>query len=337
MTTALFWHREADGTIRCDLCPHGCRLADGMAGLCRVRTAVGEELKAESYGRISSAGLDPMEKKPLYHFCPGRQVFSIGGWGCNFGCSFCQNWTISQQFLQDEPERSPGDVVRLASGSVGMAYTYNEPIIGYEFVRDCAVLARREGFANVLVTNGYIRPSPAAELIPLMDAMNIDIKSMDEDFYRRQCRGTLQPVLDFAVQAVQGGCHVEITNLLIPGLNDTQDHVGRLARWMKDHLGPAVPLHLSAYRPMYKMKVEATSADIVRRARDVARRELLYVYVGNLPDSEGCDTACPGCGKLLIERRGYRTALRGIRDGQCAGCGRMTEIVMEPRRHEASP
>ena len=213
---ARFW-RSAENKIVCELCPHECRIDEGKSGVCGVRVNKAGVLEAAGYGHLSSAHLDPIEKKPLYHFLPGKMIFSIGGWGCNFACAFCQNWSISQERRLSGAEHSPSEIVSAASrnASMGLAYTYNEPVINFEFLMDCAALVRKAGLANVLVTNGYILRSPAVELLPLVDALNIDIKSMDDLFYRKQCRGTLRPVLDFAAQAVQQACHVEITNLLI--------------------------------------------------------------------------------------------------------------------------
>ena len=329
METAAFWEKREDGRALCRLCPHACVLAEGRTGLCRVRTVHHGELMAVGYGLISSAGMDPIEKKPLYHFHPGREIFSIGGWGCNFACEFCQNWSISQQVLEESRQAAPVDIVRRAmeGRSIGIAYTYNEPLIAYEFVRDCAVQARHKGLVNVLVTNGYIQPPPAAELLPLIDALNIDLKSVDDDFYREHCRGRLAPVQAFARQARQAGCHVEITNLVIPGLNDADHNFEALAQWIAADLGPETPLHLSAYRPMYKMDRPATSVDSLLRAHEICRRSLLYVYLGNVMHETGRDTRCPDCGEALIERLGYVTRVAGIDAGKCRQCERKADIV----------
>jgi pyruvate formate lyase activating enzyme len=286
-------------------------------------------LHALGYGLISSAGLDPIEKKPLHHFHPGESIFSIGGWGCNLACEFCQNWTISQQFAAGSDSYTPEQIVRKASsvGSIGIAYTYNEPLIGFEFVYDCALLARKAGLVNVLVTNGFVRNEPAAELISLIDAMNIDIKSMDDNFYRTRCHATLQPVLDFAQQAVSGSVHVEITNLVIPGLNDDMNTIGALARWMREHLGESVPLHISAYHPQYKLSIPSTPSATLERAYEVARKELLYVYLGNTMVRTGQNTLCPRCGHVLIERMGYSTVVRGLKKAACERCGRPLELI----------
>ncbi len=280
---ALYWNPEED-KIRCELCPHRCLLGEGQAGVCRVRRVVGGRLIAEGYGLISSENIDPIEKKPLSQFYPGEKIYSIGGWGCNFSCSFCQNWTISQQVMLECKEHTPAEIVERArkSGGIGIAYTYNEPLISFEFVRDCAILAREAGLKNVLVTNGYINSEPAAELLPLIDALNIDIKSMDDAFYVAQCGGHLQPVLDFAMQAVVCGSHVEITNLIIPGLNDADDLIVSLAKWVANNLGRETPLHLSGYYPQFKLNVPATTLVQVQHARGLAMDWLSSVYTGNV-------------------------------------------------------
>jgi pyruvate formate lyase activating enzyme len=331
MQAARYWEGAQAGKIRCTLCPHGCTLSEGQTGLCHVRTMKGGQLQAAGYGLISSAQVDPIEKKPLYHFYPGEEIFSIGGWGCNFACVFCQNWTISQQVIEGHRAYTPEQIIKRAqqAGGIGIAYTYNEPLVSFEFVFDCAVLARRAGLKNVLVTNGYINPKPAAELLSCIDALNIDVKSMDDAFYARKCRGHVQPVLDLAEQAHAAGCHVEITNLIIPGLNDEDALVGSLAEWIASALGPKTPLHLSAYRPQFKLEVPATTADQLVRAREQALAHLVYVYLGNVLSGTGQDTVCPGCGETLISRCGYRTQLPGIVDGLCAACRRPADIVTQ--------
>lgn len=330
MKMAKFWHKVEQGKVQCELCPHSCTIAEGRTGLCRVREAEGGELKVLGYGLLSSVNVDPIEKKPLYHFHPGTDIFSVGGWGCNFACVFCQNWTISQQVITGSQRYSPENVVAKASAAesiIGIAYTYNEPLVAFEFVQDCAELAKSRGLVNVLVTNGYIRPEPAAELLPLIDALNIDIKSMDDAFYRKHCRGSLKPVQDFAMQAREAGCHVEVTNLIIPGLNDENSQIEALAKWVRGNLGKATPLHLSAYHPQYKMKIPATPPELLERAYRICKEELLYVYLGNVWTKTGRDTECPECGAVLITRRGYATEVRGMQNGACEKCGRAIEIV----------
>lgn len=303
---------------------------DGQTGLCRVRKAQGDVLMAAGYGHISSAHVDPIEKKPLYHFHPGSPIFSIGGWGCNFGCTFCQNWSISQETHLQGNIVAPSAVVdqALQGGCRLVAYTYNEPLVGFEFVRDCSRLVRAAGAKNVLVTNGYGEAAPAAELLPMVDALNVDIKSMDDAFYWKQCRGTLAPVLSFCRQASAAGCHIEITNLIIPTLNDADDLLERLAVWIADNLGPLTPLHLSAYHPDYRTQIESTPPETLERAFELCRRHLPYVYMGNMRSGRGQDTVCPGCGHTLIARQGYATTLQGMRDGRCVQCGRKADVIV---------
>lgn len=329
MCEARYWTGVDESTVRCELCPHGCRIGDGSSGLCRVREGRDGKLLAMGYGRLSSVNVDPIEKKPLYHFHPGSEILSIGGWGCNFRCEFCQNWTISQQ-VREGRRYSPPEVVRLAvsDGSVGIAYTYNEPVVGYEFVLDCARVAHEAGVANVMVTNGYLNAEPASELLAVIDGLNIDIKSIREEFYREHCGGSLAPVLDFATQAVSAGCHVEITNLLIPGLNDSDEEVARLGKWIAANVGRQVPLHISAYHPRYKLSVGPTPEESLRRAHGICRSELAYVYLGNVFMDVGHSTVCPGCDAELIGRRGYVVDVKGICDGLCTGCGRPVDAVM---------
>jgi pyruvate formate lyase activating enzyme len=295
-----------------------------------MRTVRGGELLSLGYGAISSMHVDPVEKKPLYHFYPGTPIFSVGGWGCNFRCAFCQNWAISQRDGAGSHDRClPAAIVRLAmeKGCKQIAYTYNEPLIGFEFVRDCARLAREAGLRNVLVTNGYVEVEPAKELLPFINALNVDIKSMSDRFYREQCHGSLAPVLRFCCQAAEAGCHLEITNLIIPTLNDHPDDLTRLAAWIKEHLGMMVPLHLNAYHPDYRMNIESTSGDVLERAWHVCRRELAYVYMGNVASREGQTTLCPQCGHQLILRQGYTVEVTGLRHGSCAQCGRKADVV----------
>lgn len=330
MKNALFWHAVGTDKIECELCPHHCRITDGKYGLCGIRLAQAGQLLAAGYGLISSAHNDPIEKKPLYHFHPSKNIFSIGGWGCNLKCTFCQNWTISQQTDLKGSLVLPEKIVSAAKAerSIGIAYTYNEPLINIEFVSACAGLARKAGLVNVLVTNGYIEKKPADFILPLIDALNIDIKSMDEAFYKKQCSGALGPVLAFSKQAVTAGCHTEITNLIIPGLNDADEQIQQLAEWVRSNLGEKTPLHLSAYHPEFKMELPPTPAETLARAHRLCREKLPYVYVGNLFSDSGQNTLCPQCGNELIIRHGYSTSVVGVKDRFCAKCGRPADIIM---------
>jgi pyruvate formate lyase activating enzyme len=306
-------------------------LKEGAAGRCRVRQVRNGELRACGYGRLTSVSVDPVEKKPLHHFFPGRGILSIGGWGCNLACSFCQNWQISQRMEEHATaEVHPSRVVEmaLAEDSFGIAYTYNEPLVGIEYVLDCGALARAKGLKNVLVTNGYVNQGPACDILAVTDALNLDIKGMDPSFYPSLCKGTLAPVLDFAREAVSAGCHVEITCLLIPGCNERAEQVRALAVWIKDNLGVSVPLHLSAYHPQYRMTVPPTGVAALSDACKCAREVLPYVYVGNVPGGGWSDTTCPGCGNMLVRRRGYEVAIEGIDGRRCARCSRTVDMVL---------
>jgi pyruvate formate lyase activating enzyme len=330
MFKALFWHKRDDDSIQCDLCPHRCVIREGKAGVCKARRVENGVLWADGYGRVSAVNVDPIEKKPLYHFFPGSSIFSIGSWGCNFTCRFCQNWSISQDFKRVGRVFRPDEIVSaaLAEHSIGIAYTYNEPLINAEFVRDCSELAAKHELVNVLVTNGFIEKGPAETVLSFIDALNIDIKSMDDEFYRTQCGGSLGPVLQFAVQARKAGKHLEITNLLIPGLNDTEDHVERLSSWIASNLGRQTPLHLSAYHPDFKMNIPSTALNILDRAHAVCAKTLDYVYIGNSASLAGANTMCPACGSVLVSRRGYSTEVIGINGKACAKCGRAADLVL---------
>jgi pyruvate formate lyase activating enzyme len=330
MKEALFYDKRDDGRVDCKLCPHFCTgIAEGKVGRCRVRKNVAGTLHSLIHGEITSINLDPIEKKPLYHFYPGSSILSIGTWGCNLRCQFCQNWQISQE---EPPTQSvtAEEIAALAGqdGSIGVAYTYNEPSIWFEFVMDCAVKVREAGFKNVLVTNGYINPEPAAKWLPLIDALNIDIKSMDEEFYRTETGGTLAPVLASAVQA-RNQAHVEITNLVIPTLNDTDDHFQRLAKWVAQNLGRDVPLHLSAYFPRYRMKIDGTPVETLERAERICSEFLDFVYVGNVAGTLGRDTSCRSCGEVLVSRFGYRVAVKNLKGPTCSRCGAPMNIITD--------
>lgn len=332
MKTAEYWKQAQKNAVRCQLCPHSCLIHEGQSGKCGARVMMDGELKAMTYGLVLAANVDPIEKKPLYHFMPGEGVFSIGTCGCNFACEFCQNWSLARQSPPAGERISPERVVESAkeSGSKALAFTYNEPLVGFEFVRDCSALANRAGLATVLVTNGFVSEAPAVEILPLINALNIDIKSMDDAFYKKYCHGALAPVLRFAVQAMENGCHVEITNLVIPGLNDSNSLFEELSGWIAEELGPETPLHLSAYRPEYKMTIPATPADTLLNACEICRTNLKYVYAGNMPLPQYQNTVCPDCGTVQIERSGYDVKLPGIGSGKCAGCGRQSDIVFRP-------
>lgn len=324
MIKASHWSKgNAEGSVECNLCPHICRIGESHSGICRVRRNRGGVLYAEGYGKISSTHVDPIEKKPLYHYLPGADIFSIGGWGCNFRCLFCQNWSISQEFIDQRETVNPEQVVALAqkAGTTAIAYTYNEPLIGLEYVIDCAHKARKRGIRNVAVTNGYISSAAGSDAIEAIDAFNVDIKSMDDGFYRRNCGGSVGPVLDFCRAVARAGRHIEITNLIIPGENDGEADIERLAEWVAVNLGRQVPLHLSAYRPMYRMTRPATDEGVLQVAFEAACKHLDYVYLGNVMMQTGSSTMCPECRAVVVQRNGYNVFIKGVEDGKCLQCG----------------
>ena len=321
MVKVPFHHRE-NTRIVCDICPRFCKLKDGQEGYCRGRRNIGGELYATNYGHTASVALDPIEKKPLYHFHPGKLILSVGPNSCSFSCKFCQNWEISQTRIPTR-EVTPKELADIAQkhGSIGVAYTYTEPLMWYEFLRDSGAEIHQRGMVNALVTNGYINPAPFAELIPLIDAMNVDLKSLEDSFYRKLCGGVrLQPVLDTITAAYKAGVHIELTQLLIPGENDSVAQIEKTVRWVAD-LGRDIPLHFSRYFPRYKMSVKATDSATLQRAYSIAKKELQWVYVGNIALEIGSNSECPSCGEILVERWGYSTKIRGLSVNRCSKCG----------------
>ncbi len=272
--------------VQCDICPQGCVLEEGQTGFCRARTARGGQVRSDNYGLLTSIALDPIEKKPLRRFQPGSAVLSVGSFGCNLRCDFCQNHEISMcdasraRTTYIPPEELVAKAAALESScNIGIAYTYNEPLIGYEFVRDCAALARAKGLKNVIVTNGYINEAPLCALLPDIDAMNIDLKAFSEAFYLR-LHGHLEPVKR-TIELAASQCHVEVTTLIIPGQNDSPEQMRRLSAWLAG-LNPQIPLHISRFFPRYHMADAcATPAETIYQLADIAKENLDFVYAGN--------------------------------------------------------
>ncbi|NQT22970.1 MAG: AmmeMemoRadiSam system radical SAM enzyme [Candidatus Omnitrophica bacterium] len=283
MKLARFWEKSDGNKVKCELCPNYCLIDSGKRGSCGVRINKEGKLFSEIYGEITSLALDPIEKKPLYHYHPGENILSIGTKGCNFHCGFCQNWGISQDLKTPTQPISSVEVVKKAKDtkSFGIAYTYNEPFIWYEFVYDTATIAKENKLENILVTNGYVNQKPLDEILPLIDAMNIDVKSMREDFYLKICKGKLRPILETAKKAKRH-CHVEITNLIIPTLNDSEEDFIKLSDWIKKELGSDTPLHFSRYFPCYKFDIPPTPLSTLKTAEEIAKRRLKHVYLGNI-------------------------------------------------------
>jgi len=312
--------------VQCELCPKACVIAPGQSGECRIRVNVDGKLLAVTFGHPCAVHVDPVEKKPLFHFLPGTGIFSIATVGCNLHCKNCQNWEISQQDPENVKARrlSPDEIPVLAKrhGCRSIAYTYTDPIVFYEYTLDACIKGREAGLRNVLVTAGYINDAPMRKLCAYVDAANIDLKALSETFYRDICAGTLKPVLDTLVLAKSLGVLVEVTNLIIPTLNDSDEQIRALCKWVVGNLGRETPLHFSRFFPQFKMKnLPATPAAALDRAREIAAAEGIYhVYIGNILRPDAQNTSCHGCGKLLVERRGYKVLQNNIASGRCPEC-----------------
>ncbi len=315
------WWIEKDGKITCLLCPHYCLLSDCDAGVCGVRIAVDGKLTLPGYGKLTAAAADPVEKKPLYHFHPGESVWSVGFAGCSMSCPFCQNHRISMAGPSEGVFRSPEDVVNdtLACGSGILAFTYSEPTVHFEYLLRTAGIAHDSGLKTVLVTNGNLNLKPAQNLLSVMDAVNIDLKSWDEAYYKKVLNGRLNTVKAFIEESLARNW-VEITTLVVPGDNDDEDELVSMCQWIAS-LSANIPLHLSAYFPSYRYQKPATSESVMIKMQKKAREALNFVYLGNMGRENG--TQCPGCSAEIIRRKYYRTESLLI-EGRCPECG--TEI-----------
>jgi pyruvate formate lyase activating enzyme len=329
MHEALFYQAGDDNKVTCNLCNHRCRIKPGKRGICGVRENRDGILYSLVYGLLVAENCDPIEKKPLFHFLPGSSSYSISTVGCNFHCLHCQNYNISQ-FPHDNDgqvtgsRRSPEDIVNAAEskGCQSISYTYVEPTIFYEFARDCSVLAHERGIKNVFVSNGYMTPEVTRDLAPLLDGINIDIKAFTDDFYRKVCKAHLQPVLDNVRLMHELGVWVEVTTLIIPGWNDSDEELREIARFIKS-IDPGMPWHVTAFRPTYKMiDRDSTPVATLKKARKIGVEEgLLYVFEGNIPGHGGENTFCPSCKAEVLTRFGFSISDIQMKDGRCAGCG----------------
>lgn len=325
---ARFWSAAAGGRVQCRLCARECLLADGQRGLCRSRANAGGEMKSLVYGRPVSVHVDPIEKKPFYHFLPGSQAYSIGTTGCPLRCKFCQNWQTSQASPEDYRVRftPPGDVVESArSRKVPViAYTYNEPLVFAEYLLDIASAARLRGIRSTMVTCGFMAPGALAEMCRVLDAVKVDLKGYSESFYRDACGAELKPVLRTIRQIAKSGVHLEIVNLVVPTLNDSDRMIAGLCDWVVGELGPDVPLHFTRFRPDYQMPhLPPTPTATLERARSIAAaRGIRYAYVGNVPGHPGNNTFCPWCKKEIIRRAHFFVEKSNVKNGKCGYCGK---------------
>lgn len=315
-------------TAICTICPHNCSIRQGATGLCGVRTNRADgAVTLATYGYVSGYGNDPIEKKPLYHFFPGTTILSVGSYGCNLRCDFCQNCSISQEFdLTSARKMTPDSIVADAlsiAGNTGVAFTYNEPIVWFEYMRDTATQAHQKGLKTVMVSNGYASRATIQEAITFIDAFNIDLKFFSNESYKKFTGGTIDPVLRSIFDIAQAGRHLEMTTLIIPTLNDTTEEIGRMAAWIASETGKETPLHLSRYFPAYKRDTPGTPAETLKELHAAASEHLSFVYTGNAPSLKLSDTNCPGCGSKLTERNNYVTKLFNLTpEGRCSNCDR---------------
>lgn len=332
---AMYYEKLTRNNVRCQLCPNRCFISPDQRGICGVRENRGGKLYTLVYGLPCTVHVDPIEKKPLFHFLPGSLAFSIATAGCNLRCKFCQNWQISQARPEETSNYNlpPEEVVRLAKekNCQVIAYTYTEPTIFYEYMLETAKLAKRAGIKNMMHSNGYINEKPLRELAKYLDGANIDLKAFTEQFYRELSFGRLQPVLNSLKILKEEGVFLEITTLIIPTKNDNPEDIKRMCQWIKDNLGDEVPVHFSRFHPMYKLKnLPPTPVKTLELAKHIADQVgLKYVYIGNVPGHRGESTYCPKCGRLLIQRIGYHVLQNNILDGRCKFCGQPIPGVWE--------
>jgi pyruvate formate lyase activating enzyme len=316
------------GDIRCELCPHQCRVSKGKRGLCRVRENRDGKYYSLVYGNPCAIHPDPIEKKPFFHLLPGTTSFSLATAGCNLQCKFCQNWEISQAFPEDvfNYDVQPETIVKKAQeiGARSIAYTYVEPTIFYEYMSDIAQLTKKAGILNVTHSNGFINPAPLRNLCKALDAANIDLKGFSEPFYRELCSGELNPVLETLKILREEKVHLEITNLMIPTKNDEISMIREMCLWIKKELGADTPIHFSRFYPLYKLRtLPPTPVSTLEKARAVALSAgLEYVYIGNIPGHEAEHTFCPKCKKRIIQRTGYMVGEINLKAGKCKFCGK---------------
>jgi len=330
---AELFDRIEDNAVKCRVCGHRCKIAEGKSGICGMRVNRGGTLYADNYAKVAAEAVDPIEKKPLYHFLPGTRAYSLGGLGCNFRCSHCQNWQISQDHDGAGMTRTilPEEGVAKAKATrcSSIAWTYNEPTIWHEYAKDMGTLAKKESLGTVYVTNGYITEEALDDLSPMLDAFRVDLKSFSDDFYRKICRARLQPVLDSTIRAKELGIHIETVTLVIPGVNDSTVEVSALIDWVFENLGPDIPMHFTAFHPDFRMTdLPPTPVKTLEKIHDMAlEKGMKYVYIGNVPSHRYNNTYCPECGSLLVERAGFSAVPAGIDGDSCKNCGAKIPVV----------
>jgi len=320
-------------SLNCKVCQRRCIISDGKEGFCNMRRNEEGKLYSLNYAAASSVSVDPIEKKPLFHFYPGSTSFSLGTLGCNFRCKHCQNWTISQADLGTVPTQEilPEEAVSLAKeyGCRSISWTYNEPTMWFEYTLDSAKLAHKEDIKTVYVTNGYMTEEALDTIAPYLDAANVDLKGMSEKFYHDLCDARLQPVLETIKNMYDMGIHLEVTNLMIPSYNDSDEDVKALIKFMVEEVGVEVPLHFTRFFPYYKLNhLPPTEISTLEKAHKMAKEDgMKYVYVGNVPFTDGENTYCPECGELLIERDGFDVVGDKVKKGKCSSCGAGIDII----------
>ncbi|MBD3427279.1 MAG: AmmeMemoRadiSam system radical SAM enzyme [Candidatus Omnitrophica bacterium] len=333
MREALFYEKISDDIVRCKLCPEECVLSNGQRGFCRVRGPVKGKLYSFVYELVCAMHVDPIEKKPMFHVLPGSRSFSIATAGCNSRCKFCQNWTISQR----PPEQTNNRVLTkeglvgaaVMNGCSSIAYTYTEPIVFYEYTVNASREAHKKGLKNIIVTGGKIRSEPLKMMCKTIDAANVDLKGFDRKYLKEVCAQDLDNILQTLVILKKHGVWVEITNLIVPTLNDDMNDIRRMVRWIKDNLGEGVPVHFSRFWPQYKLRsLYPTPVSTLKQAREIAMEEgLKYVYIGNVPQTASESTICPGCGRVIIKRIGYKVLENHVVNGKCKFCGCQIEGI----------
>lgn len=323
---ALWWQPFGEDSVRCNLCPFRCILKEGQIGQCRVRKSINYTLYTLNYAKVVAAHVDPVEKKPVYHFMPASDIFSVATAGCNLHCKYCQNWTISQRAPDqvDYVYMEPKDIVAMAKKykCASIAYTYTEPIIFYELVYDTAKLAKEQGILNVMVTGGYINEEPLRQLCKVMDVIKVDFKGYSKKFYREVVFGDLDTVLNTMRIIKEEGVWLEVVNLVVPTLNDSPEDIKKLSEWVRDNVGKDTPIHFSRFHPMYKLtNLPPTPIKTLEQAHKIAKEAgLSYVYIGNVPSHPYENTYCPKCQRVLIRRVGYQILENNIKNGQCKSC-----------------